>query len=162
MASAPTATLQAFGRFWDAYPVRPENPKAAAREVFCRRVREGADPEEIVAAAGRYAAYVKQAGKESHFIPHARTWLSQRRWEDFSAPAPAAPAEAAPSAHPLAWMIPLICEDPWKSWIEPLRVEDGEPVRIIARTAFAADRVRSRWASLIAERLGDIVITVKE
>jgi hypothetical protein len=154
--------LQAFGRFWAAYPARPENPKAAAREVFMRRVREGADPYVIVAAAGRYAEFTRTARKDAHLIPHARTWLSQRRWEDWP-PVSETPAPAwTPGDHPLAWMCAEIGEGAWRSWIEPLRVVDGDPVMIIAPRRLTADRVRAQWSGLIGERLGAFVITVVE
>ena len=83
--------LEAFERFWAAYPRRPDNPKAAARQVFERRIRAGADAEAIVGAAGRYADQVAATKLDPKFIPHARTWLSQARYEDYpeDVPAPA-------------------------------------------------------------------------
>lgn len=149
---APSKALaEWFDRFWAAYPYRLDNPKAAAREVFARRVREGADPAAIVAAAGRYAAFFKATGRDAIFLPHARSWLNQRRYEDFPAPAP--PTPAAPIDHPLAWLINEIGLDAWESWIGPLRVDGAT---ITARTRLALETVAGRWGRVIEARLGEV------
>ncbi|MGI8839729.1 MAG: hypothetical protein ACR2F8_02925 [Caulobacteraceae bacterium] len=154
----PSATLtDAFDRFWAAYPPRPDNPKAAAREVFLRRVREGADPEAIVRAAGRYSALVGRLRTDSAFVAHARTWLSQRRYEDFPEPPAPAPAPAT-EAHPLAWLAAEIGEAAWKSWIGPLRV-DGATVT--APTRLALETAAGRWGRAIEARMGEVAWKVR-
>lgn len=151
------ALLDAFERFWGAYPPPGENPKAPAREVFARRVREGADPEAVVRAAAAYAAACKSAGKDCQFIPHARTWLSQRRYEDY---APTPPADAAPDLlppHPLAFMVQRAGADAFRSWLEPLRVDlDARPVRIIAPHRLSLDRVRSTYGADLTAWFGPV------
>jgi hypothetical protein len=116
---------KAFERFWAAYPSRPDNPKAAARQVFERRVREGADPEVIVAAAGRYRAFVASRKLDSIYIPHARTWLSQRRWEDYAEATVEAPSWAPDPGHPLAFLLDEVGEAYWRSWMERVAVDWG-------------------------------------
>jgi hypothetical protein len=160
------ALLDAFARFWLAYPARPDNPKAAAREVFVRRCMGGADPEAIILAAGRYAKRVSADALDAAFIPHARTWISQRRYEDYLEEAPASAAEPAqPSPeHPLAWLEPDMGEARWASWIKPLQLElaEGRPATIIAQTQFALDHVRAEWGYLIRARYGrDVAWAVK-
>ena len=154
MAMSKTLT-EAFEAFWAAYPRRPDNPKAAARVVFERRVREGADPAAIVGAAGRYAAAVVARKLDAPFIPHARTWISQRRYEDYPEDVQAsAPVEPTPE-HPLAWIRGQLPESKWASWIAPLRVlEAAHPVLIIAPTSFALDHVRSEWGYLFRAHYG--------
>ena len=146
--------LAAFDGFWAAYPCRPDNPKAAARQVFERRVREGADPDAIVGAAGRYAAHCAATQLDSKFVPHARTWLAQRRYEDFAD----VPAQAAPQPdpeHPLAWVKAEIGEARWASWISPLTLA-GDPPVITALTQFALDHVRDEWGYLLRRRYGAV------
>jgi len=77
---------EAFKEFWGAYPKREgANPKAPAEQKFANAVKAGADPKEIVAAAGRYAEEIRRGGKEAKFVAQAVTWLNQKRWEDYSA-----------------------------------------------------------------------------
>jgi hypothetical protein len=155
----PKALADAFERFWAAYPRRPDNPKAAARLVFERRVREGADPAAIAAAAGRYAAAVTARRLDAIYVPHARTWLSQRRWEDYLEDAPASapvtqPESKAPSPdHPLAWLAAEIGDDVWGSWIGRLAFDPATHT-ITAETSVARDKVRSLWGRQIAHHYG--------
>jgi len=148
--------LDAFERFWSAYPRRPENPKAPARQVFARLVKGGDSAEALIAAAGRYAAFCKASGKDPLFIPHARTWLNQRRFEDFAEDAQAS-ASSAPEPspeHPLDFLRPIAGEG-FASWIAPLAVDLAVvPPVVTAPTAFARDTVRARWGREIEARLG--------
>lgn len=78
-------------RFWKAYPSRGDasNPKAPALEKFVRAVKAGADPEEIIAAASRYAEIERRAGRAgTEKVAQAMTWLNQRRWLDYAAAPP--------------------------------------------------------------------------
>ena len=152
---------EAFERFWAAYPRRPDNPKAAARAVFERRVREGADPQAIADAAGRYARHIAERKLDAIFVPHARTWLSQRRYEDYEeAPASADPTAPSPE-HPLTWLKAEIGESRWASWIEPLECSGQDPVTIIALTRFALDHVKGEWGYLLRRRYGAVAWAVK-
>lgn len=165
---ASKTTLEAFERFWAAYPRRPDNPKAAAREVFVRRVREGADAEAVASAAGRYADACRKSGLDLKFVPHARTWLSQRRYEDFleadvpaSAPAKDASCEPSPD-HPLAALREAIGDAAWRSWIQPLTVTQPESggARIESRNRFALQRVERDYGALIEGVLGPVAWSV--
>lgn len=85
-------------RFWKAYPSRGEaaNPKAPALEKFFRVVKAGADPEEIIAAAARYAEVERRAGRAgTEKVAQAVTWLNQRRWGDYPAAAPASESQSS-------------------------------------------------------------------
>lgn len=154
MALSKTAA-EAFERFWAAYPRRPDNPKAAAREVFARRVLAGENPAAIADAARRYAAHVAGAKLDPKFIPHARTWLSQRRYEDYREAAPASAGAGQPSPeppHPLEWMRAEIGADAFGSWIAPLSVDrQGEALVVTARTSFALDEVERRFGRLFPQ-----------
>jgi len=67
-----------FDVFWSLYPRRVA--KRAAFREWEKEVRAGADPEVIIAGLRRQLPTM--ARKEPQFIPHARTWLHQGRWED--------------------------------------------------------------------------------
>ena len=52
-----------------------------ARIKFMRKVASGIDPERIISGAKAFAKEMeKKIGTE--FIPMAKTWLNQHRWED--------------------------------------------------------------------------------
>ena len=85
-------------KFWKAYPSRGDaaNPKAPALEKFARAVKGGADPEEIIAAAARYAEVERRAGRAgTDKVAQAVTWLNQRRWGDYPAAAPASESQSS-------------------------------------------------------------------
>ncbi len=93
----PTTT-EMQDRFWKAYPSRGDasNPKAPALEKFARAVKSGVDPEEIIAAAGRYGEIERRAGRYgTDKIAQAITWLNGKRWGDY--PPPEATGSSSPS-----------------------------------------------------------------
>lgn len=69
-----------FANFWAAYP-RKDGKQAA--QVEWRRLKPTDDEQKAIAAdlerRGNSAQWLKDGGQ---FIPHARTYLHQRRWED--------------------------------------------------------------------------------
>lgn len=81
-AAGASALVSDFDRFWTVYPKRiGQNPKHPASLKFLRAVKQGADPEAIIASARRYA--IECSGIEDRtFVTQAVTWLNQRRWED--------------------------------------------------------------------------------
>jgi DNA replication protein DnaC len=65
-----------FDEFWAKYP--RHTGKAEARKRWAKM-----KPDERVAAMTALAVWaVHYATVEQQFIPHASTWLNQRRWED--------------------------------------------------------------------------------
>ena len=82
-----------FEDFWNAYPRKIA--KKEAMKKFAKAVKDGTDPNTIIAGAKTYAASV--VGKEQKYVAHPTTWLNQGRWEDETeAPAPTiSNAEAA-------------------------------------------------------------------
>ncbi len=83
-----------FEAFWAAYPHGEGDPKAPAFDRWKRATRDGHDPDQITAAARRYAASLKKP--DAPKPAHARTWLAQRRWEVWGPPATGAGEAAAP------------------------------------------------------------------
>ena len=66
-----------FTEFWKLYPRKVG--KEAARKSWARAVRK-ANPDEIVASAGRYGTDPNLP--EEQFIPHPAKWLNDGRWSD--------------------------------------------------------------------------------
>lgn len=69
-----------FERFWQAYPRKAA--KGSARRAWSKAVRI-VDPEELVAAATRYA---DDPNREPAYTAHAATWLNGERWLDGELP----------------------------------------------------------------------------
>jgi len=96
---APRYTPE-FERFWQAYPPRyGGSAKAEAARVFATLVQKGDDPEALIAAAGRFAEEMEQTERtNTSYVPMARTWLNQRRFEDYQPSDADLLAEADPQA----------------------------------------------------------------
>lgn len=158
------AITEAFDRFWAAYPYRRDNPKAPARLVFARLVADGEDPEVLVAAAGCYAAFVRDEKTPSLFIPHARKWLNQRYYEDYlTAPDASASAPEGPSPdHPLAAMYAEVGDGVWRSYFAPLVIVRCHPgAGVQAATGYAKDKLKRDYGKRIEQLLGPVVWTVR-
>lgn len=69
-----------FDNFWTTYPRKIG--KTAAKKAWAKRIAAGADPQELIASASRFAEWVIAGGTEAKFIPHPTTWLNQGRDED--------------------------------------------------------------------------------
>lgn len=161
----PAAVEAAFARFWLAYPPRRPNPTAPARAKFAELVKAGEDPEQLVAAAGRFAAELKAEGVRARFVPQARRWLHQREFEDYlDAPAKAATPTPSPErpAHPLDFLRPSMAAATFDAWPGRVRVE-GQPgaLRLIAPLSIVRDRVERDWGRQIRAQLGDFTWTVE-
>ncbi|MGD9543547.1 MAG: hypothetical protein AB7F41_10675 [Methylocystis sp.] len=86
-----------FEEFWNAYPLRVE--KLAAMRAFVRAVRSGAPPEQITAAAKRFAAkraLVSDPEERERYTPHPAKWLNGGRWTDEPAPQASTSFEGLP------------------------------------------------------------------
>jgi len=156
LLKAPPRYTEAFERFWKAYPARRPNPKALAAQAFTELERAGEDPEEVIRAARRFAAECERLEIAPAYIPHARTWLSQRRFEDYMGPGePEADGGADPVGDPLYGALDLQPAE-YRNWIEPLRIERGERgARIHAPSRFHADWVRKQYADRLRRALAD-------
>jgi len=79
---APLAERPAdlFDEFWNAYPRHVG--KAKAKTTFATKVKNGADPIAVVAAARSYADRCRTTKQDPQFIPHPTTWLNRESWTD--------------------------------------------------------------------------------
>ena len=75
--SIDESQVDQFANFWNTYPRR--TAKGNARKAWTKAVKQ-ATPEEIIAAAERYAKSV--VGKDPEYIAHPATWLNGERWTD--------------------------------------------------------------------------------
>ncbi len=151
-----------FADFWEVYPYRRPNPRALAEAAFAAAVKAGAKPADLVAAAAAYAAECKSKGIAEAFVVHARTFLAQRRFEDYlvsgAGQAVVSDKPAEPD-HP--WWPAFrgrVSAAAFAQWIEPLRVvaqtrlfEEGGllNVTLSAPSAFHRDYVREHFAEAI-------------
>jgi hypothetical protein len=92
---------EAFQLFWAAYPQRAgANPKKAAHRRWAVTVRKGTTPEELEAAAQRYARYCDSTETtDTPYVKQAATFLGpDEHWrENWSVP-----SENGPDPEPLA------------------------------------------------------------
>lgn len=81
-----------FEEFWTEYPQRAGgSPKAPALKSFAKALATGQKYEidreaasAIVGGAKRFAADCRSRGKiGTEYVPHAATWLNQKRWQDW-------------------------------------------------------------------------------
>lgn len=152
--SGLTPELRAqFDAFWAAYPPRKPNPRALAEAAFAKAVAAGFAPAELVAAAKGYAAECKRKGLAEDFIVHARTFLSQRRFEDYLTPPEAAPIGAPAEAEPDHQLWPLLrgsmAPAEFRTWIAKLTVltwSEGKSAILTAPSRFHRDWVRAHHA----------------
>lgn len=161
---------QQFDAFWAAYPPRRPNPRALAERAFVAAIGAGIRPEDLVAAAQGYAAECRRKGIAEDFIVHARTFLTQRRFEDYLR-APEAPIAAVAEAAPdhVLWDV-LAGKMPaaeFRMWIAKLAVMGwipGETGILIAPTRFHRDWVRQHHAVQLqaAMRVKTLIIEAPE
>lgn len=156
----PAEVQAAFGRFWAAYPVRQDNPKKAALAAFDGLVSRGVEAEALIRAADAYRAYVRASGMDPKFIPHARTWLSQERFEDYltvpDAPVSAQAAAPGPNPeHPLSALHAEVGAAVWLSYFAPASIEIGENQAVVtAATRYACDKLERDFGQRIRAVLG--------
>lgn len=74
----PIPTDPNFEQFWSRYPRKIA--KRAALLVWLKMTEQERDTALLV--IDNHVAYWRAADTAIQFIPHARTWLNQGRWED--------------------------------------------------------------------------------
>ncbi len=153
-----------FERFWKAYPKREGNPKFPAWKEWEKAQKQSlAEPDQIIAAALRYAQHLRQPDNSWLTPAHARTWLHQRRWEDYSEQDQATPPE-----------MPRInaTDADWKRALYQLSKEIGapafnawfsealflaQPYEMIVKSQFFKDRIASNYQPRLEQLLGKSV-----
>jgi hypothetical protein len=147
----------AWYRLRAAYPKRTgPDPTSLAKAIFADLVKIGEDAEGLIAAAARYTA----TKPDPKFVPQLKTWLRQRRFEDYGPEAEPAPAIALDADHhPFRGLVDRVGIGRWATWFKPLRLErDGELSVVIAPSKFHADRVRADFGTVLSDILGEMEI----
>jgi hypothetical protein len=155
----------AFDRFKAAYPQRPENGWAPARVAFEKLAKAGVDMDMLVRSASAYAAFTAANVADPKFIPMAKKWLGERRFEDFQEEAPASAAQPSPEPppeHPFAWAQGKVPDRAWASWFRQLDVEPGQPVTVIAPNLFALNHIKGEYGPLIRSHFGPVTWAIKK
>lgn len=67
-----------FEQFWQAYP-RHDGSKKSAYKIWSNAISREIDVEVLLLKTIRFK--VKNTHTEKRYIPHATTWLNQKRWE---------------------------------------------------------------------------------
>lgn len=90
-----------FDAFMQAYPIRKGSKATEAAWLkFDKTVRDGADPQSLIAAAKRFAAEELRLGHvDTPFVPQAKAWLHQGGWRDYLTDTPEPPPGPKPP-HP--------------------------------------------------------------
>lgn len=107
--------VDAFERFWRAFPQRPGADPDGARDAWRRALARGADPEAMIARARAYAAAVE--GRERRYVMSAHRWLAETRWRD-------AAAGSGPSRPCLVWI--EYGGPAWEAWSAFWRATKGK------------------------------------
>jgi len=83
--NAPKADpAERFSEFYKTYP-RHIAP-GRAEKAWIKAVKDGAQPQVIIEAAERFAAYCTRIRKETNWIPYPATWLNDHSWADEEEP----------------------------------------------------------------------------
>lgn len=77
------AILDRFEMFWAEYPRK--TAKDSARKEFLQIAPDEAFTDRMIEAVRRARASEQWRKDSGQFIPHGRTWLHQKRWEDEAA-----------------------------------------------------------------------------
>ncbi len=101
----PSGDVCEFENFWTAYPRKQGTSKPKARDAF-RKLDPG-EQKQALATVGAFARSVAQT--EERYVPHAATWLNQRRFETLDA----GRAEIAPEV--------------WRIWVKRFQDDGGWP-----------------------------------
>lgn len=75
-----------FEEFYKTYP-RKKAP-GRARTAWVKAVKDDSEPQVIIEAAERFAAWCARTKQDMNFVPYPATWLNDRSWDDEDDPAP--------------------------------------------------------------------------
>jgi len=73
-----------FEQFWKSYPRKVA--KAEARRIWTDKLKPDEELFSKIMKSLEAIKHTEWVDKETQYIPHARTWLNQRRWEDDDLP----------------------------------------------------------------------------
>jgi hypothetical protein len=138
--SGETPTNDSFDRFKAAYPRRRGGDAwKVASKIFLRKLRDGANAETIIASAKRFAEQMATENRTgTEFVPMAKTWLGQDRWNDGELEK----ASSAAPPRPVPKFFFEIDSREWKVWDKHMVATTGRRPFIVEREK---DRKRGSW-----------------
>jgi hypothetical protein len=160
-----------FEQFWTCYPKRAGvNPKAAARKIWDRLVKFKQLPpmETMLERTKLFASEcIKTKIYGTSFVPHARTWLSQRRFE----PDDVVVTNVTTTEHPM--VLPAGYEDAARALItkigsaryqaffgKAIWSNGGDVIKIKASSRFDAQTIAMNWQEELERLTGKNVEVV--
>lgn len=149
----PRHLLEEFEAFWAAYPKRTGNPKDAARKQWLRlaHARQLPPLNDMIAAAKAYASHLKREQVKPEFIAHTRTWLFQKRFEDWLTAEQKGLDAPPPPDIPKA-LQRAVDHTPglWTFWLSKCEVSvTDDTITIRPKARFDADYIARNFVSLI-------------
>jgi hypothetical protein len=166
-----------FGDFCRKYPDRdrPLNPDTTW-QAWRQALREGADPDAIVACLERFAEAERRAGRVgTRYVPTAERFLREGRWKGYPAPAARPQGHQAPAEGQAAapvdprWaavchrLVGVLGADVVAAWFGKLKLVsiEGGVARLVAPTRFLRGYLETNYAPamLAAFRAEDDAIT---
>ena len=74
-----------FSEFYKTYPRK--KARARAEAAWIKVVKAGAEPQVVIEAADRFAAWCERTRQDPNFVPDPATWLNDHSWDDEEDPA---------------------------------------------------------------------------
>lgn len=154
VTSPIAAARAAYDRFRPIYPKPLQNdPSKPAEQEFLKLVlRDGVDPEYILAQEAIFAEQVRRDRTESRYVPASARWLRERRFDDIAAAARPQARTAPTAAGADPWLAPVLSRleaelgaDLVASWFSRLAVvrRDAVGVTLAVPTRFIADWIEA-------------------
>lgn len=144
--------LEEFEAFWAAYPRRVGNPKDPARKQWMKLARAGQLPplSDMITAVKSYRAYIARENIQGEYIAHTRTWLFQKRFEDWlSANQKGLEMPAAPDV-PKALSRAVEIKPALVEWLKGCTVNvTDDTITICPKSPFEADYITNHFQAVI-------------
>jgi uncharacterized protein YdaU (DUF1376 family) len=157
-SSEQLARAEEFEVFWEAYPKRPGDPEAQAEWAWQEMLQgDGLPPlAEILAAIKRWAAARAATGDEA-LTPYARTWLLEKRWQDWPAPPPPEPHKRDwADAYPDTWgkLKAATTPNEWAFWLGKCTI-NGLAHVLYTPDNLTREKVEQKYGTQIRAMFGD-------
>lgn len=146
-----------FEKFWDAYPKRQGDPEGAAELAWDEAAKRPDFPgvDAIVAALSRWKT-ARKLESDPPFAPYAKTWLAEKRWNDWPAPPPPEPHKRDwAEAYPDTWgkLKASLTPNEWAFWLGKCTI-NGPPHVLYTPDKFTREKVETKYGAQIAAMFG--------
>lgn len=154
----PPPVTDEFKKFWDAYPKRQGDPESAAEMAWDLLKNSGDLPkiDVLLSAVTRWKA-ARKLESDPPFAPYAKTWLAEKRWNDWPEPPPPEPHKRDwAEAYPDTWAKLKASTTPneWAFWLGKCTV-NGPPHVLYAPDKMTREKVEQKYGARISAMFGD-------